>query len=109
MATTGARGKRIADAILRIEQACVRLSGGNPLDLPTRSRHGAEHLLIAQLERLADFLEEAVPSVTSEYDTLTNKQLIDLIEARGLDKGKSRSKSELLAVLNTAEKVVAHA
>jgi hypothetical protein len=57
MATSGAIGKRRAEAVGRIEQRCAAWGGGQTLTLPRFNRHGADMLLVAQLEAIADFLE----------------------------------------------------
>lgn len=109
MATAGSIGRRRALVIERIQNRCAAIGGGRELVIPTHSRFGQDLLLVFQLEAIADFLDAielppAEPTNTeSEFDNLTNAQLKDMINARGLTVGKARSKPELIAVLTSAQ------
>lgn len=110
MATAGSIGKRRADVIQRIQDRCAQMGGGE-LTIPTYSRHGQDLLLVFQLEAIADYLDSipVTAPALSRYDSMTNKELDAEIKQRELDKGKARSKPELIAVLQTADKVIENA
>ncbi len=105
MATAGSNGKRLGLAIERLKQGCAAIGGGRELIFPTYSRYGADMLIILQVEAIADFIEGVKMPPVSAYESMTNKELTAEIEQRGLEKGTARSKSELIAVLEAAEKV----
>jgi hypothetical protein len=63
MPTDVAKGERRKVAIQRIHSAAQALTGSSiPLELPTRSQYGSDMLLIAQLETLANYLENQQPT-----------------------------------------------
>jgi hypothetical protein len=63
MPTDVAKGERRKIAIQRIHSAAQALTGSSiPLELPTRSQYGSDMLLIAQLETLAEYLENQQPT-----------------------------------------------
>lgn len=105
MATATSIGRRRMQAIECIQNRCAAFGGGRELTIPTYSRHGQELLLVFQLEAIAKYLEgiEIEQSAQSLYEPMTNKKLVALIVERKLDKGKARSKPELIAILEAAD------
>lgn len=105
MATESSIGRRRAQAIRRIEQRSEALAGGRQLRLPRKSRHGAELLLVFQLEAIADFLDEIeLPGEESPYETLTNAALKDLLKQRGIEVKSRPNHADLVSALEAADK-----
>ena len=116
MATLLANRIRQDNAVKRMTQAMFLIGGDYGMDaaaFPTRG-HDPELLRAQQFEAIADWLDtlaaRAQQPKSAGYDTLTNKELDDLLKAReiALESGSGANgavvKTDKIAALNADDK-----
>lgn len=104
MATEQMLGKRRASALRRIEKRLETVSNGQSINLPRFSRFGNDHLLVAQLETIADFLDSLTLAATApSLKEMTLDELKTLATGQGIDFDAGIKKPALIKLIEAAD------